>query len=316
MSKRKSKVNAEDSTLNSLLDDDSDYESDDDSDYDPSESESDSGEDISGESESDFGESESENTESDISEEPVPENTESIENTESEPVFSNTESDTSEKTESGTESVFSNTESETEDEDKESGTESDDESVSESEPSEPSEPSESEPSESEPSEGSDDESEFSEISQSISKIKDESKYDDLKAIDKAIGFWVEGVPYVLVKNKGVFSRIYIVGEINKKFHEIKGRLPKGSPRWNFIKYSEDCNIKNKLGGLTIIFRNLFGVCTISEYKEYKKSIDHQGPFIYDPNLKGGKKILFDAGKKVKKFFIVNPTPKGFRFEIK
>jgi len=305
MSKRKSKVNAEDSTLNSLLDDDSDYESDDDSDYDPSESESDSGEDISGESESDFGESESENTESDISEEPVPENTESIENTESEPVFSNTESDTSEKTESGTESVFSNTESETEDEDKESGTESDDESVSESEPSE-----------SEPSEGSDDESEISEISQSISKIKDESKYDDLKAIDKAIGFWVEGVPYVLVKNKGVFSRIYIVGEINKKFHEIKGRLPKGSPRWNFIKYSEDCNIKNKLGGLTIIFRNLFGVCTISEYKEYKKSIDHQGPFIYDPNLKGGKKILFDAGKKVKKFFIVNPTPKGFRFEIK
>jgi hypothetical protein len=233
-------------------------------------------------------------------------------------VFSNTESDTSEKTESGTESVFSNTESESvfsnteseteESEDKESGTESDDESVSESEPSEPSEPSDSE--------GSDDESEFSEISQSISKIKDESKYDDLKAIDKAIGFWVEGVPYVLVKNKGVFSRIYIVGEINKKFHEIKGRLPKGSPRWNFIKYSEDCNIKNKLGGLTIIFRNLFGVCTISEYKEYKKSIDHQGPFIYDPNLKGGKKILFDAGKKVKKFFIVNPTPKGFRFEIK
>jgi hypothetical protein len=311
MSKRKSKVNAEDSTLNSFLDDDSDYESDDDSDYDPSESESDSGEDISGESESDFGESESENTESDISEESVPENTESIENTESEPVFSNTESDTSEKTESGTESVFSNTESETEDEDKESGTESDDESVSESEPSEPSEPSESEP-----SEGSDDESEISEISQSISKIKDESKYDDLKAIDKAIGFWVEGVPYVLVKNKGVFSRIYIVGEINKKFHEIKGRLPKGSPRWNFIKYSEDCNIKNKLGGLTIIFRNLFGICTISEYKEYKKSIDHQGPFVYDPNLKGGKKILFDAGKKVKKFFIVNPTPKGFRFEIK
>lgn len=301
MSKRKSKVNAEESLKQSLLDDDSDDDSDDES-YEPSESESD----ISEQSGSEFEESES-----DISEESVSENTESIENTESESVFSNTESDISEKTESGTESVFSNTESETEDEDTESGTESDDESVSGSEDSEPSE---SEGSEG--SEGSDDESEISEISQSISKIKDESKYDDLKAIDKAVGFWVEGVPYVLVENKGVFSRIYIVGEINKKFHEIKGRLSKGSPRWNFIKQSEDCNIKNKLGGLTIIFRNLFGVCTISEYKEYKKSIDHQGPFVYDPNLKGGKKILFDAGKKVKKFFIVNPTPKGFRFEIK
>jgi hypothetical protein len=183
---------------------------------------------------------------------------------------------------------------------------------------------ESELSEDDETEESSEEESSEDLEKSISRsitTSELSLYDDLETIDKTIGFWVEGVPYILGKNesRNVLVRIYIV-KSNKLFYDKDEKKSLAEGKFlNFIRKQECSTQKHGVGGVNVVFRQLFMIMGEDGYESNKDNImkmfNYTGPYIYNASTKKPKHFKGKFPTKEDQFFVVDPRSTNTRFAL-